>query len=162
MKKLALILVFIVSSVAFSQGNQLILTQNNSWSPTSSVVSTYADSQIDTVVYLREAGVSAITFSAQYDDSVKFYVDSGCVVVRVFNGTAVPRVAGDTLYFSNKAFTVDGDPTSETFSNGNAISGTPTFAPYADKYLFIIRYAADGNGTTSPSVTYKVHKVYSR
>lgn len=149
MKKLILIL--FVLSIGYAQNSRINL-KTLPGERAAFTLTTYANSQTDTVVWFREPGVSAISFIASYSDSVLTDNDSACFVRRIVDNTFMTRIANDSLTFSSQA------STASTF----ILMGTPTYAPYPDAYAFIVKYAATGNGTSTPSVLYKVEKVYSK
>lgn len=158
MKKLLFLVLFVVP--LFAQNGRVIVKQFAGTSA-DSVVTTYTNSQIDTVLWYRtEPTVSAISFAAVWDDTVRTANASACVIKRIFKPT-LTTTAGDTLAWSAKISTqtaVNG-----TFVTGFALSGTPTFAPYADIYAFIVSYNSTGNAHASRSrkVKYIVHKIYN-
>ena len=165
MKKLFSIAVLsvLVLGVAFGTSGQkgMPFSAGNS---TSVLVTTFANSQIDTLIVTREAGVATYGFSAQWSDSVQLYVTGGIALKRVVNNTiASYPSAVDTLTNSGSfVSTTDGDPTSIAFANGASYCGAITITPLWDKLLIIVKYAASGNGVTTPTVRYEVHKVYSK
>lgn len=154
-------LLFAQASFAGANG-QILLTASN-YDPVDFATVTYANSQTDTVVWVREAGVSGISFSANWTDSVKIASDSGCRVLRVV-GNFATFTSGDTLAFSAYSSTANnGVAYSVWFAQGNALVKSVTITPYTDKILFIVKYAASGNASVSnPTVQYKVNKTYSR
>lgn len=116
---------------------------------------TFANSQVDTVRWKREEGVSAAAFAAFWTDTVSI---TQVVVLRVIDNTVTARVAGDTITaFSAKAIAAN-----VTTLNA-AIVGTVTMAPLADEYWFQVTYAGSNNGAAGTrNVTYKVLKTYSK
>ena len=156
MKKIVLLALFALPLMA---QNGRVNVKNFVGQPADSVVVTYTNSQIDTVIWIRmEPSVSAISFSAVWDDTVRTANSSACVIKRVI-GPTLTTTAGDTLAWSAKVSVqtaVNG-----TFVTGFALSGTPTFAPYIEKYLFIVSYHSTGNAHASRSrkVKYIVNKV---
>lgn len=163
MKKifLTVIATFAITYFADAGANGRLNLPVNAGSPTSSIVSTFAKNQQDTVVWTREAGVSAISFMIHCKDSVRFANDSGCVILRVVDGTA-QKIAGDTLNLSSKISVVDGNASTLSFADGVVYTFTPTFSPYSDHIVFIVKYGIAGCGTTTPTVRYQVNKVYAK
>ena len=159
MKKL--ILMLFVFSAAYSQNGRIYLSGSTS-ERFATASTTYANSQLDTVIWDREAGVSGVSFFAHTKDSVRFSNDSGCVILRVINGTMLVKAAADTLNFSSKVSTIDGNSSTLNFQDGVVFGGTPTYAPYADRIVFIVKYGVAGNGTTSPTVVYRLNKIYAK
>jgi hypothetical protein len=126
----------------------------------SKLVSTYANSQIDTVVITRESGVSAISFAVHAKDSVFFGTTAAAVVRRVVDGTLMPAITGDTLQFTAIQSTTDGNTSTLAFGNGTSYTRALTLAPLADQYIVILKYHSSGNGVTSPTIVYEAIKQY--
>jgi hypothetical protein len=158
MKKLFLLLVIALPLIAQNGRVQVKQFKNQA---SDSVAVTYVNSQIDTVIWYRtEPAVSAISFAAQWEDTVRTATTSSCVIKRIY-GQTIKTTAGDTLAWSSIASVqtqVNG-----TFLTGFALNGTPTFAPYADAYVFIVSYHSAGNSHVSrgKKVKYIVEKLYS-
>lgn len=127
----------------------------------STVTGTFAASQIDTFVFNRERGVSALAFGLHAKDSLQLHGTTAGRVIRMVDGTIVALPAADTLTgFTNFTSTTDGS-TNQPFSNGVSVLGTITLAPVCDQYWVILKYAATGNGTTTPNYKAEFVKTYS-
>jgi hypothetical protein len=132
----------------------------NKGAATSSVSSTYANSEADTITIYREPGLTALSFSAIWADSVKTGATIAGKILRVFNADTMTFIGADTLAFTDKIKVKSG-----------AIGGTITLSsatqPLPDIFIVIITYASSGNavnvGTTAtrPKVVYKVEKSYA-
>ncbi len=125
----------------------------------------FAASQIDTVIVKGGKGVASVCFGVQWKDSVQLFATTAARVLRVVAGTGASTIvsvpAADTLTnWTNLTATTDGSASSLTFSNGNAALGSITLAPYPDFYLVIVKYAATGNGTTTPTAIYEAIYTY--
>jgi len=138
------------------QGNQVTVPYKPGVTP-SSVVKTYANSQVDTVTWAREGGVSALAFGAEWKDSVSL---TSVQVVRLVNGKQFRTngtVARDSVVefrtYQNLANTANPD---------SACVGVVQLYPIADSYQFIVTYAGSGNGVTNPTVVYELIKQYSK
>ena len=138
------------------QGNQVGFVVKAGVTP-SAVVKTYAASQVDTVVYAREAGVAGIAFAAEFKDSVSV---SYVKVDRGYNGVYLPlagTVARDSIVefrnFSNAPNKSNPD---------TVMAGTLLLTPLADSYRFIVTYAATGQGVSNAKVVYEIVKQYYR
>lgn len=130
--------------------------------PYDEAVTTYTKGQIDSVVWTRDPKVSAISFSAHWTDSVRLSNDSACWILRIVDNTLLTRTATDTLNWSATVSTTDGSSAPNTWANGKVLIGTPTYSPYADALVFRVKYSAlGGQGTTTPTVRYRVQKIYS-
>lgn len=158
MKKLFLLLAIAIPLMA--QNGRVYVKQFKS-AESDSVSVTYTNSQIDTVIWYRtEPSVSAISFAAKWEDTVRTATTASCVIKRLYGGT-IKTTAGDTLTWSSIASVQT--QVAGTFLTGFALNGTPTFAPYADAYVFIVSYHSTGNAHASRSkkVKYIVEKLYS-
>jgi len=124
---------------------------------TTKVTNTYASAQIDTVKWTRELNVDKISFGASFLDSSNVL---NIVARRVYNGYVVAGVSADTLLAS---------PGDSSATSGRSLSKTVTMngatTPLPDEYWFIVKYQTNsGNinqGTTTPTVTYILNKVYN-
>lgn len=153
MKLLSLFVVTLcVVSLVLATGNNKTFTRVNA--PTSSsVVVTYAASQVDTLVYGRELGLNTLALSAQFNDSVSV---TRIVVRRVINGVLQAVLAGDTLTAFNSFANVpnSANPTS-------AVTAQVTIDPLCDVYWFIVTYASSNQGTDNNTVSYILQKRYN-
>ena len=136
-------------------GAQVTVPYNPGYSP-SKIVKTYANSQVDTVTWARESGVSALSFGVHAKDSV--YITT-VQVQRGVDGAYwrhYGTVAQDTVVelenFRNLANKTDPD---------SACVGVVQLYPLADSYQFIVTYNSTGNGTTNAKVVYELIKQYS-
>lgn len=129
-----------INSIPHNQG---ILTE--------SVTGDFADSEVDTVKYIRDGSgrLAGLAFACEWNDSVSV---SLVTVRRIIDGTVQPLIAGDTL----TAYTSFSDLTAA--SEPNAKTATVTLAPLADEYWFIVTYAGSNNGVTAPTVKYMAKK----
>lgn len=160
MKNLFLSLIFLlVSSVGYAASGKVTLTGTTDAS-VASATNTYANSQVDTVVWVRDGSVSAISFAAHFKDSASV---TSCVIRRVVDGALMAAVTADTVAnIQPFVSVVDGASGSTTYSNGKSVTGLVTLTPLADIYLFIVTYAGSANGVTTPTVKYEVVKQFSR
>jgi len=110
---------------------------------------TYANSQVDTVTWTRDANAQAYAFAFSFADSVSI---SSAVLIRVVNGVQMAQVSTDSLI------------TSAGFATTAAagLTKTVTIAPLADQYRVYITYAGSANGVTSATNAYEVLKQYSK
>jgi len=148
-----LVALFLVFSMA-SAGQKTIITSGLNTSMKASQT-TYVNSQVDTVIFTRQAGVSAFSFVAHWKDSVK--VDLA-VLRRVFNGVVSAVIAGDSLIASTYTSTANGGVT-------RVISAT--LQPLPEQYWVIVTYASTGNGVggdggSSANVVYGVNASYAK
>jgi hypothetical protein len=165
MKKfLIFTLTFLVSATLLSQQVRMPLSTGKA---TSVYSKTYANSQVDTVIIVREAGVTGLAFSAFWADSARLAATSAAVVKRLVNGNLCPAIGSDTLsLWSSSIMAEDTKDTPNVLADGNSKTGTITLAPLADAYVVIVSYLSTGNGThllttkRSPAVTYIVQKQY--
>ena len=148
------VLLVVVGLVAF-MGNQVTIPYRPGVSP-SIIAKTYANSQVDTVLWVRESGVSAIAFAAEWKDSVTLASAPAVMVRRKVNGIYLAPLAGDTLTnftsFANTANVAAPD---------SCTTNTVNLGPLADAYQFIVKYNSSGNGVVTPTVYYEVIKQYS-
>ena len=112
---------------------------------------TYAASQVDTIKWVREDGVSGVSFALRYKDSVSVLYAR---VRREIDGKAETLVSTDTI----TAFTAYAD--SSTAAPSGSVVGTVTLAPLADVYWVQIAYTARGQGVTTPTCKYEFIKQY--
>jgi len=148
----------IYTAYAGNGANGQILLYPNQGYTDSYAVSTYANNQVDTVIWVREPGVSSITFSIFTYDSVQFGANSGWIY-RV-NNERYYHINSDTLGISYVSST--NDDTGNPFTQGYLFMNTVSLTPLSDKIVFIIRYHSSGNGVTGNKVIYKVNKLYSK
>lgn len=160
MKRLILsFLLFVIVSIGYGASGKVTLTGTTDAS-VASASNTYANSQVDTVIWTRDGSVSAISFAAHFKDSVSV---TSCVIRRIVHGTLMAAVAADTVAnLQPFASTTDGSAGSTVFSDGKSVTGLVTLTPLADQYLFIVTYAGSANGVTTPTVIYEVIKQFSR
>jgi len=123
------------------------------------VTNTFANSQVDTVIFNREASLSSLAFAMHGKDSFQVLTIK---VRRVVDGALMAQVASDTLDRAVFTSTTDGSAGSTTFSDGSSATATVTLTPLCDQFLFIVTYASSGNGVTTPTVVYEAVKQYSR
>jgi hypothetical protein len=148
------VLLVIVGLVAF-MGSQVTIPYKPGVSP-SIVVKTFANSQVDTVVWSREAGVSGAVFATEFKDSVSV---SYVKVDRGYNGVYLPlagTVARDSVVEFRNFVNAPNKSNPDT-----VMAGTILLVPLADQFRFIVTYAASGNGTSNNTVVYEIVKQYS-
>lgn len=146
MKSTVVVLLVLIASVAF--GGQKTIPNSNG-KATSSVTNSYANSQVDTVYWTREAGFSAASFGISVLDSVSI---TNIILRRIVNGVWIPVAAGDTLVSS----------LSSTTNTGITRAYAVTLAPIAERYAFVVTYAGSDNGTSSATVKYIGNAQYSK
>jgi hypothetical protein len=174
MKNSTMQLVFVAALVMFltaSLDAQQRIMPLNAGAAVSSVSNTYADSQTDTVLITREAGVTAMTFSAYWPDSVSVGV---ATLQRVVNGNICPLLVGDTLTaFLTYTGTEDVIDTPDKLASGNSATSTITMAPLAERYAVILVYETQNGGDNfngthlltakrAPTVKYTIQKTYGK
>lgn len=126
---------------------------------TSKVTNSFANSQVDTVIYNAPAGLSGLAFAVHAKDSLQVLTIK---VRRVIDGALMAQVAADTLDRAVFTLTTDGSAGSSTFSDGASASAAITLAPLCDQFLFIVTYASSGNGVTTPTVVYEAVQQLSK
>jgi hypothetical protein len=114
---------------------------------TSSVNGTYANSQVDTLTWVRGAQESGATFWVSAKDSLAI---TDVILRRQFQGGLATVIAGDTLLGS----------TTSTANTGTIKYATITLLPYCDTLKIFVTYTSSGNGVTSPIVQYGVAKKF--
>lgn len=121
--------------------------------PISFKEATFANSQVDTVHYKVTAGLTALSFSAHFKDSVSV---TSVSYRRVTNGEPMAAIAADTLAnfaaYVNTAAGYRGTSANPSSARVNAV----TLAPLPDEFWFIVTYASSGNGVTNGKVRYEV------
>ena len=115
-------------------------------SPQTSVVVTYANSQVDTLRFIREPGLAGLSFAIRAKDSMSL---TSVRVRRVVNGVMLAPVAGDTII-----------TTVVSITNDTLKIATVTLAPLCDEYRFFITYAGSANGVTTPTAEYVFNRQY--
>lgn len=153
MKKILIVaaLALLAVAVLYATGNKLSFTRINN--PASVQTGTFANSQVDTLFYSRELGVSGLSFGAHFKDTVSV---TRVVVRRIIDGEWQAVQAGDTLTNFN-AFVNAPNVANPSIS----VINTVTIDPMPDVYAFIVTYASSANGVTNPNVTYEINKKYS-
>lgn len=154
MKKLALVSLLLCVGVFYAYGASGKKSLPNTFDfRTAKVTNTYANSQVDTVIYNCPAGLNALAFAMHFKDSASV---TSCVIRRVVDGALMAAIASDTVAaMAAFASTVDGSSGSTTFSDGKSVTGAITLAPLCDTFLFIVTYAGSANGVTTPTVVYE-------
>lgn len=112
-----------------------------------SAVGTYANSQVDTLTWVRTGNETGASFFIKAGDSVSI---TNVILRRQFWGTLLAAIAGDTILGS----------TASTANTGYATYGTITLSPYCDTVKIIVNYDTTNNGVTSPYVQYGVAKKF--
>jgi hypothetical protein len=139
MKKItvALLVVLAIASIGAS------LTLTGSSMKTSYVAGTYANSQVDTLTWIRSGNETGATFWMRSRDSVSITI---AILRRQFRGGLAPVKAGDTLLTAKASI---GDTT---------LNATITLSPYCDTTKIFVTYAGSANGVTTPTVEYGIGK----
>lgn len=155
---LVILLLGIVVSSAYSTGRSKAVpfipgTQNRA-------TSTYANSEVDTIIITRDPSCPSMGFSLFYYDSVKIdYVRC----YRVVNGVYQALRVGDTLYSNAAGTTVTWIPTlANTAAPQNVISYALTLSPYCDQYAIEIGYNSSNNGVGTNTVLIEEQKIFAR
>lgn len=115
----------------------------------SKYVGTYANSQVDTIKWAREASCSGAAFAIHLKDSASV---TSVILRRIIDGKVSKAILADTL--TNVAWV--------SITNDSVATQTITLTPLADEYWFFVTYAGSANGVTTPTVTYEVIKQFSR
>ena len=100
----------------------------------------FVNSQVDTISYVRPAGLEGFSFAPHWKDSVSV---TNAIMRRVVNGEIRAAIAGDTLFGALASTSAD-----------TSLLVTATLAPLAERYVVIVTYAGSANGVTTPVVTY--------
>lgn len=110
---------------------------------------TYAISQVDTLIFNREPGLSGLAFTAKWKDSVSI---TSILLRRVVDGKASAFITTDSIMtlLPYLATTVD-----------TTMLKTITLAPLADTYWVIVTYAGSAQGVTTPTAVYQFEKQYA-
>ena len=147
MKKIFLA-ILLVSFVGISFGAGSKKTVTGKYKFEANYVTTYVNSQVDTVIYNMDGSESGTygTFGAAFLDSVSI---TNVIVKRVINNQVQATIVGDSV-----TATIVG--TSDT---GTGKLATFSLDPKADQLWFIVTYAGSANGTTTPTVKYVIHKL---
>jgi hypothetical protein len=147
------VLAVVIFALALATGTKKTLPLNQGLGSTN-YVGTFANSQVDTLTFQREAGLSGLAFAVHWKDSVNV---TRAVVYRQVDGQWQWPAANDTII---TAFTYN-DSTSAPWGPGYAVTKTITLAPLADNYVVVITYAGTLNGVTTPTVRYEFIKQLS-
>lgn len=151
MKRLIPVIILISSLFLLGAGSKISI---GSGSPFGFTRTTYANSRVDTLIFMRPAGLGSLSFSAHWMDSVSV---TNVILRRAADGELIPVQTGDTLTaftaFSN--FTA-GFQGSTADPSGSALN-TVTTTPVPTSFVFIITYAASNNGVTNPKVYYQTN-----
>lgn len=110
----------------------------------------YATSQVDTLIFNRESGLSGLSFTAKWKDSVSI---TSILLRRIVDGKASAFITTDSIQtgLPYLATTVD-----------TTMLKTITLAPLAEQYWVIVTYAASAQGVTTPTAVYQFQKQYAR
>lgn len=148
MKKFTAVLMLLLVPVLLMGAGNNKTVANVSDGSVAYVTASYAISYVDTVKFIRPAGLTAFAFAAEWQDSVSI---TSVTYKRVIDGTPCAAATADTLS-SFYAFT--GTPT-----GANPIRScvqAVTIAPLADEYWFFVTYAGSACGVSSNTVKYKI------
>lgn len=152
MKKLLLSILLLLFAVSVVQAEQAVLLGNGK--VRSSVNGTFGASEVDTVIWVREPGVTAISFGMYVADTCD--MSTTTAVRRIINGVAVTAITADTLA---NAETMAATDYLVPVSTLDAV----TLAPLAEQYWFIVTYHSTACGTgTSNTITYFLEKQYAK
>lgn len=118
----------------------------------------FTNSTVDTVIWVREKGVTSLAFSMYANDTVE--VTTARVLRSVGNNPAQQGAAaeGDTL----TNLTALDQTTAAAIALGITTLDAITLAPLADQYWVIIQYNASGNGVAGSLADYKFIKEYGK
>lgn len=144
-----LLLLAIGVTVALAASGQVTFSTN----PNTAISKTskaYAASQVDTLIFNRESGLSGLSFTAKWKDSVKL---TNILLRRIVDGKASAFVTTDSI-MTNLPYTAT--------TNDTTLLKTITLAPLAEQYWVIVTYEATGNGVTTPTAVYQFNKQYAR
>lgn len=162
MKKIFVVLAILVScSSMFGAGSQKIIPLTSGASK-AVLSTTYANSQVDTVIFAREGGLSGLAFAAHFSDSVKV---TSAVLRHIVDGEVFGTIAtADTL--TNFAAFVDTSTSAfgmkgSSGAPSSCVTNTVTLTPLGDAYWVIVTYAASLCGTGTPTVKYELVRQYS-
>lgn len=144
---LVLILVLAVAEVWAASGK---VSFGGSGAAVSKTTKTYANSQVDTLVFNREAGLATLAFTARWKDSVKL---TSILLRRVVDGIASAQLTTDSIMTLL--------PYTATTSDTTLLKAI-TLAPAADQYWVIVTYVSSGNGVTTPTAVYEFQKTYGK
>jgi hypothetical protein len=123
----------------------------------STVSGTYANSQTDTITIAREPGVTSLSLSITTSDCVQFGTTVAGIIYRKIDDNIITAVSADSLYnLSNYTSTSN---TGASYA-GNIVISSATLA-LPSYYVIFVKYAAAGNGVSTPIVTYKTQKNYA-
>jgi hypothetical protein len=122
----------------------------------SSVSSTYANSQVDTITIIREPGVTSLTLSITTSDSVCFGATIAGKIYRKIDSNLLTWVANDSLTLTSLVSTSN---TGASYAGNIVISSATQALP--SSYVIYVTYAASGNGVSTPTVVYKAQKNYA-
>lgn len=117
--------------------------------PVTKTSKAYANSQVDTIRFGREAGLAAVAFAIHVKDSASF---TSIQLRRVIDGVATGFATTDSL-LTGAVIAPRGDTT---------FVRTITIAPLADEYWVIVSYTSSGNGVTSPTAVYQIERQYNK
>lgn len=120
------------------------LTFKGTGQRSSTIVNTYAASQVDTVKYTFEGVESGLHFYAHVGDSTSI---TNVILRRVSDGKLRAVMVGDTIVGAVVA------------RQDTVISGTVSPTPLNEQLWFFVTYAATAQGVTSPNVTYGLVKL---
>lgn len=150
MKKVILLVSSLVMALIFTGASQTTYFSVGSLNH-GTVTLNYVASEVDTLKYKREAGISALSFGLSYSDSINI---TNIVVVKRVNDQSVAAVSADTLTSGDSSATA------------GAFLSAITLAPIADEYWIIVKFSADhgaiDQSTDDNTATAEIIKQYSR
>ena len=164
MKKLIFISVAILAAISLGYMYFVQVTiprETGLYKASSNITGTYANSQVDTVRWIRDPFVQSIGFWTHWADSANVTI---ATVRRVYNGVAQALIVGDTLgsftAYSAIAAAQAAHVRGAAFPLQAAASATAASGAAPEEIWITITYAATGNGVTN-NVKYGITPIYS-
>ena len=139
-----LALILLVSVSAFAASTSETYPQTYDRQMTQRIVTTAAHSDADVVMYVREPGLTALSFSLEYNDSVNV---TNVIVSRQADDGSFYTVLGDTII---GAVAVDA---------AGAIGATVNLGPLCAKYKFTVTYSTT-KMVVAPTVDLIINKQF--
>jgi len=114
----------------------------------------YGNSYVDTIKWVRPAGVSGISVGIYVADTLDVSTTSS--IVRISNGVATTAIAADTLASLEALTCTD-------YLVPTASLDAVTLAPLAQEYWFIFTMHSSANGTgTANTAQFRIYKQYAK
>jgi hypothetical protein len=143
------LLLIVGITVAFAASGQVTFTTTPA-TAVSKATKAYAASQVDTLRFSREAGLSGLAFTAKWKDSVSL---TNILLRRVVDGKASAFITTDSIMTLLPYVATTNDTT---------LLKTITLAPLCDEYWVIVTYAGSGQGTGTNTAVYEFQKQYAK